>query len=286
MVIQKKQLNNYMERIRIVVFIFIIIISSCTIVEPERVNLFKIKKIKRYENDFIIIAKRNDSLFYIRSLENNTHLAGSNRIRKGGLYYLDLYEILPLNYTRFTGRSCFIPISKHIARYSDIKYHWKNYYPNNLNGLYLEVPPSDSIRQYLIESSLSFRHEFDGFIYEKEFDKRFTIKDDMNCSRYKVLSTYQICPDRILIKTRKDDSTYYMISKVYPYYNIKSKKIKKGQFIYLETRLVSSISPELGIPNQGSKFFLCEHGFLDIKSKDVFEYYLIENLNGLYYLEE
>ena len=63
----------------------------------EIASQFKIKKINWFRNNYIIYAKRNDSLFKIVSDVKDTDVSYRDKIRVGKSYNIDLQKMHPLD---------------------------------------------------------------------------------------------------------------------------------------------------------------------------------------------
>ena len=98
----------------------------------------KIKKIKKHENDYIIYATRNDSIFKIVSNVNNMNASDMAKIKVGKSYNLDLKRFYPNDSLK--GKH--LDFNYEMARVFDIgiekKCHYSLYYAKNLKGLYIE----------------------------------------------------------------------------------------------------------------------------------------------------
>ena len=104
----------------------------------EIASQFKIKKINWFRNNYIIYAKRNDSLFKIVNDVKDMDVSYRDKIRVGKSYNIDLQKMHPLD-------SIFgIPVMPNLGvryvNYIEIeeKCHNALYFAKNLNGLYIE----------------------------------------------------------------------------------------------------------------------------------------------------
>ena len=104
----------------------------------EIASQFKIKKINWFRNNYIIYAKRNDSLFKIVNDVKDMDVSYRDKIRVGKSYNIDLQKMHPLD-------SIFgIPVMPNLGvryvNYIEIeeKCHNVLYFAKNLNGLYIE----------------------------------------------------------------------------------------------------------------------------------------------------
>lgn len=106
--------------------------------DKEIASQFKIKKINWFRNNYIIYAKRNDSLFKIVNDVKDMDVSYRDKIRVGKSYNIDLQKMHPLD-------SIFgIPVMPNLGvryvNYIEIeeKCHNVLYFAKNLNGLYIE----------------------------------------------------------------------------------------------------------------------------------------------------
>lgn len=115
-------------------------------------TLFKITRIKSKGNIYIIIAKRNDSLFKIISLKSPVTGSNLEQIKVRGYYYFDFdnsnkeiseEKIEPLsgiaNYSDVENKSIFI-IGDTKIRFTK-RFYYRLYMTKNLMGLYYVPSP-------------------------------------------------------------------------------------------------------------------------------------------------
>jgi len=129
------------------IILFIIICLSCSqtkhilSVDKNRENnmMYKIKETYNHEFFDIIYAQKNDSIFKIISIRNDTVTQNLKPLEVGKKYQLDLIRIYP-DYnnekTKIGAKdSCLMGIEK--------KSHFSLYSATNLNGLYLSETSKD-----------------------------------------------------------------------------------------------------------------------------------------------
>ena len=112
--------------------------------KKEKSALYRIKRIMNAgESDYIIYAERNDSTFKIVSAVDSTKASGSEQIRTGHYYSLDLKVTFPLDSLFGKAIAPNLGVIRIINKENVVieiekKSHNKIYFALNLNGLFID----------------------------------------------------------------------------------------------------------------------------------------------------
>ena len=117
----------------------LIFISSCLSTHNVGIfsqNLYRIKKIKEEKTLYVIYATKNDSIFKIISMKNDT-IRNCNKIRTNKYYKIDLEQLLPVDHNYYAS---YLEISGMgfaggVNVLVESKSHYALYLALNLDGL-------------------------------------------------------------------------------------------------------------------------------------------------------
>lgn len=113
---------------------FLFCISSICSLE-QQTNNFRVEKIKKHKSFYLLEASRNDSLFKIIAIINESPKE-TQKIRKGKMCDLELTRAFPSSdFVSYNEISYFVFDNVKIKL--DKKHHQSVYYAKNLNGLFL-----------------------------------------------------------------------------------------------------------------------------------------------------